>query len=136
LAILQQQIQQQQAALLLAQRQNALLLGLPHQQPPQNAMLMAAPQPNAAAAQPRPQPAPERNDPPQQPEAPGATAARKLRLARELAADAETARREGEPGRAARMRERAVERFRDVIARYPGTLAADQAKEVLDTMDP
>ncbi len=126
-------LQQQQVAQLLAlrlQQQNAMLAAR-QQPPPQNAMLMARPQQNPAAAELRAQPPPQRDEPPPPPEDPEATAARKLRLARELAADAQTAQQQGEGDRAARMRKRVAERLREIVARYPGTAAAGQAQELL-----
>jgi hypothetical protein len=119
------QLQQQNAQLVaqqLRQQQNAQLIARQLQQAPPN-------------AQPRPAQDPAGGDPADKPEDPEATAARKLQMARDLLADAGKARFDGEDDRAARMRRRAAERLRDVIARYQGTRAADQAQALLDKLD-
>jgi hypothetical protein len=139
LVTLQQQ-QQQMAMLLALQQQNARLVAQqPQQQPPQqNAVLNAQPQPqqqqNAPAAQARPVPALAADAPAPRPENPDEAAARQLKMARELLADARTANLNGEGNRATRMRARATDRLKNLIATYPGTKAADGAQDLLDEL--
>jgi hypothetical protein len=135
LQVVLQQLRQQQLAMMLAQQQppqNAMMVA--QQQPPaQNVMQVTQPQQNAQTARPRPAPVPEGGDGVTQPENPEEAAARQLKIARELLADARTARLDGEGDRAARMRARAGERLRNLVATYPGTRAADAAQDLLET---
>jgi hypothetical protein len=142
-------LQQQQQAVLVAQPlpPNAVLMGQP---PPPNPVLMARQPPRQQAnalppglwrppqepgqAQLRPMMAPDPNVPP--PEDPVHVAARQLSLARELVADAAKVERQGEPDRAAMMRQRAGERLQDIVAKFPGTKAADAAQELLRKLVP
>jgi hypothetical protein len=148
-----QMLAQQRAVLAAVQQQrqqNALLMA---QQPPPNALLMAQqpprqqpnalppglwrpPQPNPGVAQLRPVAEPEPNAPAPQPADPEQVAARQLSIARDLVADADTVRRQGDQDRAALMRERAGERLQDIVARFPKTRAADAAQELLKKLAP
>jgi hypothetical protein len=124
---------------LLQQQQNALLAALQQQQ--QNALLAGWRQPNALqAALPRQQanavpaavqqqqrqnrlddnaaPAPKPPDPEEKEE----TAARRLKLAKGLAADGKV--------------DRARDRYEDIIQLFPGTKAAEEAELLLRQMGP
>jgi hypothetical protein len=131
-------LQQQNAQLVALQQQNALLVAQQRRQQQQNAVLMAQQlqqaQANGPAAQPRGAQDAGGGAAADRPEDPEAAAARKLQIARDLVADAGKAQFEGEENRAARMRGRAAERLRDVVAQYPGTRAADRAQEMLDRL--
>ena len=126
----------QQYAMLIAAQQQAVLRA--QQRPQQQAVLAALPrqqpQPNPGAAQLRAVPMPERDDPSPEPEDPEDTAARQLRLVRRLVADADAVQREGERDSAAKIRERAVERLRDIAAKFRGTRAAGEARELLQKL--
>jgi hypothetical protein len=136
------QQQQQQMTMLLALQQNARLVAQQPQQQPQqqqqNAMLLAQPQPqqqqNPPAAQARPAPGAGADAPAPKPENPDEAAARQLKMARELVADARTAELNGEGDRAARMRARATDRLKNLVATYPGTKAADGAQDLVDEL--
>jgi hypothetical protein len=140
LVTLQQQQQQMAMLLALQQQQNARLVAQqPQQQPPQqNAVLNAQPQPQqqqkAPAAQAHPVPMPAADAPAPKPENPDEAAARQLKMARELLADARTADLNGEANRATRMRARATDRLKNLIATYPGTKAAEGAQDLLDEL--
>ena len=142
MSVVLQQLRQQQFAMMVAQPQAPLnaMMAAPFQQPPQNAVLSAQPQPqpqqNAPAAQVRPQATPFEDVPAVKPLTPDQAAARQLQSARELLADARTAQQNGEGDRATRMRTRAAERLQNLVAAYPGTKAADKAKELLDELNP
>ena len=109
------------------------------QQPSQDTSQAARPQrqpqwPRVAFAQPQPIAAPDSTDKIQPVENPEETAARQVRVARALAADAETARQEGKTELAATLRARAEERLQRVLDRYAGTEAADAAERVLQKL--
>jgi hypothetical protein len=114
----------QQNALQTALQQNAQLLALRQQQ---------APPPQSNVAQLRVSPPAGVGDAIPKPDNPEEIAARQLQIARELVADADTTQQQGERDRAARMRERAGQRLRELVANFPGTLAAGEARELLGT---
>src|SRR5262249_32960895 len=84
-----------------------------------------------AAAQLRVMPPPEDKAPVVQPADREEVAARQLQLVRDLMADATTAQLTGERDRASRMRERAGDRLKDLLGKFPGTRAADEAEHLL-----
>lgn len=121
--------QQQQYALTMAlrrQQQEARRIALQQQQP-QQGYAAVTPRPAIEFSGSRP-PAPE---PPSSED----VAAQKLKTARYLLDDAAQAQRDGDSNLAARLRGRAGERLREIVSRYSGTNAADQAREMLDTLD-
>jgi hypothetical protein len=125
-------VQAQNAGLLAAQQQ-AMLAAMPKQ----NVNLVAGrppqPQRNPVAVQVRavPVPAPAAAGP-QQPEDPEEAAARQLKIARVVLAEADAVAQNGERDRAAKMRARVNSRLQSIIARYPETKAAEGAGELLD----
>jgi hypothetical protein len=136
-----QQIALQQAMLqqlALQQQQAAQLAAL--QRPPQQNVLQAGvvrpmqPQQNAVAGQLRAIPMPgAEQEVFVRPEHPEETAARQLRMVRDLLADADAMQHQGELGSALKIRARAGDRLQDVVAKYPGTRAADEAQVLLKT---
>jgi hypothetical protein len=135
--VLQQQ--QQQNALLVAllqqqQQQNALRTALLQQQRnvslPSQSQNAAVPPQNAGTTQLRTVSLPSSKEP-QKPQDPEEAAARQLKMTRDLLTDADAAQQEGERDRAAKMRERAETRLQEIVATYPGTKAADKARELL-----
>ena len=64
-------------------------------------------------------------------DSPEDAAARQLKIALELVADAESAHEQGERDRASKMRERAGQRLQKLIESYSGTQAAGEARELL-----
>jgi hypothetical protein len=137
-AFLQQAAFQQQIALqnLLAQQQVLAAqqqpqpqqnsLGVIRQGPQQQQQLqrVAMTQPLAAS-----QPAASAIVP--QPVDPEEAASRQLRIARALAADAETASLAGDSESATRLRLRVAERLQRITSRYPETQAADEAEKLM-----
>jgi hypothetical protein len=121
----------QQQAMQAAYQQNLLQTVLQ-----QNAMLVAMRQQQAAqvpspAAQLRVVPAATAGDSLPKLQNPEDLAARQLQIARDLLADADTAQQQGEADRATRMRERAGERLQTLVENYAGTLAAAEARGLL-----
>jgi hypothetical protein len=120
----------QQSALQAAYQRNVLQTAVQ-----QNALLLALQQQQAqlqsTASPPRVSPGAGSGDSLPRPANPEESAARQLKIARELVADADTAQQQGETNRATRMRDRAGERLQQVVANYSGTKAADEAQELL-----
>jgi hypothetical protein len=142
----QQQQNAMLAALLQQQQQNAMLAAMQQQQQQQNAFQPVAQQAQGqqnvvraaqpprqnAAAQVRAVVVPDVKDPDPVPEDPADVAARKVKLARTLLDEARAADREGDRDLAGKLRERAGDRLQQVVARFPGTRAADDAQALLD----
>jgi hypothetical protein len=125
--------QQQQYAMLLAMQQlNAQPAVLQARQPPANGGV-AQLRPAQVQA-PVPMPVPEQKDA-VPPAAPEEAAGRQLKFTRDLLADADRAAWHGDTDRAAKMRQRAGERLRELVSKYPATHAADDARDLLDTLD-
>jgi hypothetical protein len=121
-------VAQQQAMLGAVQRQMVNLAG---GQPPQQPQGNPQPQQNAAAqVRAVPGPAPAAADPP--PEDREETAARQLKIAQVVLAEADTAERNGEQDRAAKMPARVRARLETITTKYADTAAAGGAQEVLD----
>lgn len=114
----------QQNALQTALQQNALSAALRQQQSPPS-------QSNVAQLRVNPPAAVDNTIP--KPDNPEEIAARQLRIARDLVTDADTTQQQGERDRAARMRERAGQRLRELVENFPGTLAAGEARQLLRT---
>jgi hypothetical protein len=68
---------------------------------------------------------------PPTPDAPEDAAGRQLGIARALAADAETAWRDGETALATTLQTRVEERLQRLISKFAGTQAADDAEKLL-----
>jgi hypothetical protein len=121
----------QQYALQAAYQQNVLQATRQ-----QNAMLQALrqqtqPQQQNAAVQPSGLPRAGGGDNVTLPDNPEEVAARQLKIARELLADADTTQQQGERDRANRMRQRAGERLQKLVENFSGTLAAAEARDLL-----
>src|SRR5262249_9453861 len=101
----------------------------------QNAVRAAPPpQQNAAAAQVAAVAIPGLKEADPVPEDPGDVATRRLKLARSLLTEAKAADRDGDRDLAQKLRDRPGDRLQEVVARFPGTRAADAAQEMLDKM--
>jgi delta 1-pyrroline-5-carboxylate dehydrogenase len=143
----QQQQNAMLAALLQQQQQNAMLAAQQQQPQQQNAFRPVGQQPqgqqnvvraalpqqqNVAAAQPRAVVPDVQDDP--VPEDPQDVAARRVKLARALLSEARAADREGDRDLAQKLRDRAGDRLQQVVAKFPGTRASDEAQTLLDKM--
>jgi hypothetical protein len=115
----------QQHALQTAFQQNAMLLASRQQtQPKQQNTSVQLPVVSQAGS----------GDSVTKPENAEELAARQLKIARDLLADADTTQQQGEPKRANKMRERAGERLLKLVENFSATQAAGEAQALLQTM--
>jgi hypothetical protein len=119
---------QQQAVLAAMQRQNVNLAG---GQPPQQPQGNPQPRQNVAQVRAVPAPAPAAAEPPP-PEDPEETAARQLKIAQVVLAEADDAEHSGEQDRAAKMRARVRARLQTIATKYAATAASVAAQDLLD----
>jgi hypothetical protein len=112
----------QQSVLQTTLQQNAMLQAL--RQQPQSGL-------QSPAVQLRATPTAGSGDAIPKPDNPEEVAARQLKIAQDLVADAETTQQQGDRARARRMHERAAERLQKIVETFAGTKAAAEAQEML-----
>ncbi len=130
-----QQLQQNRQLMAVQQQQNALLVNQPQQQ---NLVGEATPRRRqrrsfSAEYSDIDAPLPQRYS--SETESDDDVAARRFKMAKDLATDADRAEFQGDRQRAATLRQRAGERLHGIVESFPTTSSADQAKVLIQTLN-